>query len=284
MPTLNHNSGPTKRTVVRSSVLDQLYLQARLAWGGILYGEYESLTRISRTLCVKSHFSTKLSEALTLEYIAAHTTIPVPRVHAVYKDRRGYLNMVMDYVPGTELEKIWNALGHEDRLSIVRQLRGFIDQLRALQPPDPRTVQAVGGGPCKDTAISPPDFGPFPSVAAFHSFLGHDYVIKHEFPAGKFPDSRAAFMACTARPYRIMFAHCDIAPRNIIVDGKQIVAIVDWEKAGWYPEYREFTQTFFANSWYPRVFWDLMEQEGFSQKYPEEKSMEVILSTVFIRN
>jgi aminoglycoside phosphotransferase (APT) family kinase protein len=35
-----------------------------------------------------------------------------------------------------------------------------------------------------------------------------------------------------------VFTHADIAPRNVMVDEqKNITGILDWESAGWYPEY-----------------------------------------------
>lgn len=35
----------------------------------------------------------------------------------------------------------------------------------------------------------------------------------------------------------IVFTYGDLAARNILVRDGRIVAIVDWEYAGWYPEY-----------------------------------------------
>lgn len=40
-----------------------------------------------------------------------------------------------------------------------------------------------------------------------------------------------------------MFTHGDIAARNIIVRDRKIVAILDWEFAGWYPEYWDYVFT-----------------------------------------
>lgn len=42
----------------------------------------------------------------------------------------------------------------------------------------------------------------------------------------------------------IYFCHGDLTPTNIILSGSPglyaIAAIIDWEQAGWYPEYWEF--------------------------------------------
>lgn len=38
-----------------------------------------------------------------------------------------------------------------------------------------------------------------------------------------------------------LFTHGDVAPRNIMVDESgHITGIIDWEQAGWYPDYWEY--------------------------------------------
>ena len=40
--------------------------------------------------------------------------------------------------------------------------------------------------------------------------------------------------------HSIVFTHGDFLPRNIIVKDRKVVGILDWEMAGWYPEYWEY--------------------------------------------
>lgn len=40
--------------------------------------------------------------------------------------------------------------------------------------------------------------------------------------------------------YSIVFTHGDVAARNIIVRDGRIVALLDWEFEGWYPEYWDY--------------------------------------------
>jgi thiamine kinase-like enzyme len=51
-------------------------------------------------------------------------------------------------------------------------------------------------------------------------------------------DALAMRLRKSGRDHRVVLSHCDLAPRNIIIDedGK-IAALVDWAEAGWYPEY-----------------------------------------------
>ena len=45
------------------------------------------------------------------------------------------------------------------------------------------------------------------------------------------------------KKYRIMLTHNDIVARNVMVKGDNVCAIVDWELAGFFPEYWEYCST-----------------------------------------
>lgn len=42
-------------------------------------------------------------------------------------------------------------------------------------------------------------------------------------------------------PHRIVFTHGDLAHHNILVEDGHVTGFIDWEAAGWYPNYWEFT-------------------------------------------
>lgn len=57
-------------------------------------------------------------------------------------------------------------------------------------------------------------------------------------------------------PCHLMFTHGDFKAHNILVDDEgQLSGFLDWESAGWYPEYWEFTTTmrFGRGSWWFQV-------------------------------
>ncbi|KAF7296967.1 Kinase-like protein [Mycena indigotica] len=271
---------------IESGPLASLYLSMRLGLGERIYGSYESITRISPKLVLKCGPEIRHSEALTMQYIAAKTTIPVPRVHSVFQNRDGRLRILMDYVAGDELEKVWDQMTPDQQHDVVRQLRGFLAQLRALPPPHPGAVEAVDGTACKDFHIRPNStgFGPFPSVTEYQEFLGYRSLMTTH--RGQFPQHEASLRLCEQRAaagaYRTVFTHCDLAPRNIIVRGSTIVAVLDWEMAAWMPEYWEYTTAAFTNSSIP-TFWDMMKEHGFPEQYPAEFDVECCMSALCTR-
>lgn len=69
-----------------------------------------------------------------------------------------------------------------------------------------------------------------------------------------------------------MFTHGDLNPSNIMVSGNQAVSIIDWEFAGWYPYYWEYTSSWYGNL--TRLAWqDIIPK--FLEPYPEELKMEI---------
>ncbi|KAJ7787353.1 hypothetical protein B0H14DRAFT_2202251, partial [Mycena olivaceomarginata] len=104
------------------------------------------------------------TEIATMQYVAQHTDIPVPRVWLSFTwGTSDYI--VMDHIKGVTL---FDALclgyiqesGKEDILT--GQLAYYMLQLRSLAPPPNSTaISSVIGGPVKCARLfSDPEFGP----------------------------------------------------------------------------------------------------------------------------
>ncbi|KAM5493596.1 hypothetical protein MaudMau93_000980 [Microsporum audouinii] len=170
-------------------------------------------------------------EAQAMEFIAKATTIPVPKVFEakvfearyIGKKRGERFCIVMEYIPGKPLNVIWNDLSDNQKINICLQIDGYLAQLRTLT--GDRIMAADGGA--LDVGLYEKRFlGPFDSVKEFHHALGKG-------------ESNSL-----GNGHGIHFAHADLAPRNILVDENtgRINAVIDWERAGWYPEYWDFVR------------------------------------------
>ncbi len=99
-------------------------------------------------------------------------------------------------------------------------------------------------GPAQDLYFSPQSHkGPFASAKEFHDFV--EFISAPWVPvAERAPDPYRPLLPDTAP---IFFSHADLYPGNILVvkQGGQISisGIVDWEQAGWYPDYWEYCKT-----------------------------------------
>jgi aminoglycoside phosphotransferase (APT) family kinase protein len=52
-----------------------------------------------------------------------------------------------------------------------------------------------------------------------------------------------------SQSHEIVFTHGDLRPQNIMIKNGNVVAIIDWELSGWYPEYWEFAKAFLVWGW-----------------------------------
>lgn len=96
-----------------------------------------------------------------------------------------------------------------------------------------------------------PRGGPFNSVKGFHDWLSA--MIKW----GKEQHWPGVDPADIPDPYRqglpdessIVFTHADLHPTNIMVSREspcRVIAIIDWQQSGWYPDYWEFCKAEFC--------------------------------------
>lgn len=189
----------------------------------------------------KSGYGVRPSEAEAMKFVFEHTSIPVPEVIVTcFAGDKG--NIHMTSVPGTCLEKKWNTLNADSKESVCRQVWDLISKWREVpRPPklDGPFQCAADGSPSRDPLLedlkSPPR--PLMSDSELRARIYERYLTcggrRYE---NKLPDM-------LPRSDRSVFTHGDIASRNIMVDDQNTVTgILDWEYAGWYPDYWEYAQ------------------------------------------
>ncbi|KAG6013227.1 hypothetical protein E4U54_006964 [Claviceps lovelessii] len=226
--TSSHDSrGPRLAMRLRSvkRKLQQRLLPLRMYLGRkIMYVEQRKIVQISRTQLVKGPCSEQELQAML--YAASHTSVPVPRIHRIYRLRQG-LFIAMDYIHGESLQHVWPRLTDAEKAQTIRQVWDSLNLLHACRPPSslgPITAASIGGGPVRDGALhlgecGPQDMGPFLSAADFATVVA----------------DRQCVAGFALEPAEVAFVHADICPRNIIrgYDGK--LWLIDWEFAGWWP-------------------------------------------------
>jgi aminoglycoside phosphotransferase len=199
--------------------------------------------RIGPNTFVKAGAHIDLAEAYTICYIAKHTSIPVPKVQRAWCSN-GITYILMDVVAGTELSSAWHEMSQKTKAQVINQLKDYFAQLRALRPPIDGAVTSVIDGPLRDgSRVGLGPFGPFRNHDDFHHFLRADTPLDS---IGTLEGGQEIVKA-HSQQYRTTFTHGDFAPRNILVkkDGT-VTAIIDWDSAGWFPEYWEYTKAKFT--------------------------------------
>ncbi|WEW55870.1 hypothetical protein PRK78_001304 [Emydomyces testavorans] len=186
----------------------------------------------------------QLAQAKAMQYVREKTSLPVPEVYDAYIDE--YANrgvVIMEYVEGDVLQDVWADLTAEQQCSIVAQLKGYMEELRTLKG---IFIGPVDGSPGYDPTFETEEpFGPFKTESEFNEGLIKVMKMSRD---SIWVEHVADFLRALPQ-HNIVFTHADLAPRNILVRKDQIVAFLDWEMAGFYPEYWEYVKALFYPDW-----------------------------------
>ncbi|KAI0362676.1 hypothetical protein OH77DRAFT_1416952 [Trametes cingulata] len=147
-------------------------------------------------------------------------------------DDEGIFYVVMDRVVGPTLELVWRDLGLWGTIRAAWQLRVNLQLLHSI------TSQTTGGLHSGRTRCIWLDDvrGParHASPATFTGYLNWWLVDCRPTQLTPRPD-------LVLRPAKEhVFIHQDLAPRNLIMDARGVLWIVDWGNAGFYPVYMEY--------------------------------------------
>ncbi|EPE31261.1 Protein kinase-like (PK-like) [Glarea lozoyensis ATCC 20868] len=210
-----------------------------------------------------------------MQFISQHTSIPVPKVYCAFT-HKGITYIVMEKIKGEMLGENWVKRSEASKVKILAQLRGMVKEMRAISPPQGQGVSNVDGGVIYDARLmSDSSFhGPFESIHNFHRYLRQAF----EASPDHYPDvSELIALQDRSWPPAVM-THGDLSSLNILVRDDTIVGIIDWETAGWYPTYWEYTTASQVNPW--NSFW-ADEIDKFLVPMPEELKMERIRQKYF---
>ena len=203
------------------------------------------------------------TEALTLDMVARHTSIPVPRVRRVVPMSPDLeeLAIIMDYIPGRQLVHVWPTMSFWAKLRVAFILRGYVRQLRAIRHPRSHVPGPIAPGDKAYRIMCPMMMGqmsvprpPCPTYADLSAWFKNRYTlsVKEEpqlhvgLPPEPFDDSQP-----------LVLTHCDLNMRNILIGDDGKVYLLDWALSGFYPP------------WFEYVNWRYWLWQGFSAEAAE---------------
>lgn len=175
-------------------------------------------------------------EARAMRFIKESTSIPVPEVFETYVID-GVNHIRMELIEGNTLESELQNLSQEEIDSILLELKGYIEEMRKIKG---EYIGSLDEGPVTDYMFGG---GPFSSEKEFNENM---LRIFDEHLKGNY---HIILSKMVKENHEILFTHGDIRPSNIIIRDKKIVAIIDWEYSGFYPEYWEYTKSMFGIPW-----------------------------------
>lgn len=218
----------------------------------------KQVVRVRDEYVVKFGRDVDATEAHNMMFVARSTSIPVPKVYAIYQrqEESGTITyIVMQYIEGTTLNDMWTALTHDGKTNISRTLRGYFDQLRQLQGPD--YFGNIDGGAPLDSIFRGTEGGSqFKTSFTTEEDLVEAVIRVYETDLGERMTERARYyrhvlptaLRGSGSP---VFTHNDLQRKNIMIQPDGNVVVIDWESASWCPTYWEYATATFANGgWY----------------------------------
>ncbi|KAK0183576.1 hypothetical protein F5146DRAFT_255593 [Armillaria mellea] len=189
-------------------------------------------------------------EVASLRFVDAHTSIPVPGVYGTI-NFGGKSYAFMQRLPGKDILQVrWSRFtGAEKHNNIHTQLRGFMEELRAIPPPQSPAICSGLGGPVLDYRLcTDGPHGPYADKADmnFQLRLGVPFDdIRRAFGSGP-PQRTEDIIESHSRRHLLVYTHSDLAQHNIMVDNGEVTGIVAWECSSWYPTHWEYLKALFT--------------------------------------
>jgi aminoglycoside phosphotransferase (APT) family kinase protein len=206
--------------------------------------------RLNATTVVKVGDHVRMAEAQAMRYVRDKTSVPVPEVLDAYllagqeSVFPPHACIVMTFVEGKPLDEEWSTYSDHQKANVISELKRYIDEMRTLQSSQ---IASVDGTYCNDQFFSDElgSYGPFESESAFRDGLT---AALREKGDNSWTEMIIRFIQSLPEG-KILLTHNDIAPRNILVRDAKVVAILDWENSGFYPEYWEYVKAMFWPDW-----------------------------------
>lgn len=206
------------------------------------FGTFSIVLKCSPTVALKIVLNLdNFTEYTTLQYLEIHKpNIPAPRPLGLIRLGKCIL-IFMSLMPGTTLGVVWQELDDSLKRSVQQQLNDILIELRSTSRPEDSPLGGVSGEGCQDlrrhvrhTKIPIWTTKDFDDWQFSNPHFGSPIYIE------------ALRRLSPPLSQRHVLTHNDLRPDNITVkfeDGKcRVTGIIDWQYAGFYPEYYDSTK------------------------------------------
>ena len=230
-------------------------------------------------LILKWSDGTRLEEVLTMK-AARDAGIPVPRVicYGEHDDTpHAPVSILMTRMPGSTLyEELWEWFGPDEKARVLQELKIYLHTIRRWRRPSEgdnkaTSICSIAGTSIRSVRVPSHSIGPCEDGAEFNDLLlapARSGWVRISDP--DYEDRLAKAERLHAVRHEVVFTHGDISPHNILVlDDGSVSALLDWEAAGWYPEYWEFTTAWRLSK--PGSWWYEIVKELADGNYVEER-------------
>lgn len=204
------------------------------------------------------------NEPNALRLIERQTSIPAPRLIGTWESD-GIINILMTRISGVPIQEVCHLMSYAERDGFANDIKDCVEQLRKFPNFSPYLICNSLGGAITDHRIPGDTGGPFKTETEFNDHLSSHLRV---------PFSRLVELKnLSPRDHQhFYFTHSDFHPTNLLVERGRLSAIVDWESAGFRPEYWEFAKAMYGTMGgvvMGDIFW-----RAFGREYEAELEVE----------
>lgn len=211
------------------------------AWYGVSYSS--SIAQLPFGLILKWADGTSFDEAQSMMAIQK-AGFPCPIVISVGEHRNSPaapVSILMTRIPGEQLDEVYDELQPAERNVILDEISTMLRIMRSWKSPWGQRICSISGGPIRSIRVPNHRIGPFESEKELNDYL-LAVASSHSFKSPKeFQSAIEVARKMYDLPHQVVFTHGDFFLHNILVHDGHVSGFIDWESAGWYPEYWEFT-------------------------------------------
>ncbi|KAF2463567.1 kinase-like protein [Lindgomyces ingoldianus] len=223
------------------------------AWVGIEHNN--QIAQLPFGLVLKWSDGTRLEEIMAM-MVARSAGFPVPKVisYGEHPDMPyAPVSILMTRIPGRELGDTYERLNDKERDTVFSELQCILRVMRNWAHPwGGERICSVAGTAIRSVRVPDHSVGPYESESEFNDHL-ISTASDHGFSSQDlFEEKLACAKRMQSMHHAVVFTHGDLKHHNIMVHDGRISGLIDWESAGWYPDYWEFTT---ALRFCPRDFW-----------------------------
>ncbi|KAK7541921.1 kinase-like domain-containing protein [Phyllosticta citribraziliensis] len=234
-------------------------------------------------LVLKWSDGTQVEEVLATK-MARAAGLPVPRIisYGEHPDTpHAVVSILMTRLPGEELGQVYDKLSQVQREAVLEDLKSIFSAIRKWHNPWGGTrICSPSGAGIRSVRVPHHQIPPCENKDEFIDFLLQPKSKSAFDSVEDFETGLAAVKSLRSIPHKIVFSHGDLKHHNIMVHRGRVSGIIDWESAGWYPEFWDFTT---ARRVCRKEFWwyDFVAKLGGSE-YEREQDIESSLTQLTI--
>ncbi|GAA5938316.1 hypothetical protein JCM10213_003263 [Rhodosporidiobolus nylandii] len=187
------------------------------------------------SLIIKEGEDVEEGEAKVTELARISTGLPIPQVYHVEKDADSTF-LYLEEMPGEELSSVYWQLPPGQQRALSEEIKRVVKLLHGVKAPSGIRVGGFGRRTLSALLADCDLFPSLSSTAELHTFLQQLYITKNPSKAFEYESEVSPHLDNSAP---LVLVHGDLHADNILVQDGKLCALLDFERAGFYPEWVE---------------------------------------------